>query len=222
MKWAYQIRYKIKTATFLTGIMIVILLSNLWERSQFSDLDESMTSIYNDRLKPASYLYELSNLLHQKRLLHDRNVVYPKAELEHRVTESNGAIAGLIKAYETTVLTPEERTQWLLFRERLREYDFQEQQWLAAYGKNQEVADGMHSRIHQAFNLTLGNLNALNKIQVGEGTNLQRSSHSIVSNTLILSYLEIALLIILSLFTLVILSISDNRLFRQIEKQALN
>ena len=222
MKWVYNIRYKIKAAMLLTGIIIIILLSNFFARQSFSNLDTSMSSIYNDRLKPASYLYEISHHLYQKRLLHDGNVPYTMRELELKISKHNQEINSLIKQYETTFLTEEEQQQWTAFINHFAEYNAIENEWLKNYNEDEKHANVSHTLIAQQFSKVIGNLNNLNKIQIGEGSNIQKKSHSIVNHTLLLSTLEISLLIVLSLFTLVILSTTDRIIFRNSKNQALN
>lgn len=216
MKWAFYIKYKLRAAAVLTIIILVILVGNLSERKSFSNLDSSMTSIFNDRLKPSSYLYEISQNLYEKRLL--LHATRQPGETAEKIREHNSSIASLMRAYETTYLTNEERQQWNNFRKHLQDYNLLENTWLAsAMNASQPTASMV-----QAFDLTLDNLNHLNKIQVGEGNNLRKSSHSIVSNNLMFSSLEISLLVVLSLFTLILLSATDHRLFRNTGKEALN
>lgn len=222
MKWAYYVRHKLRAAMALTAIMLVILLSNVLERNSFSSLDTSMTSIYNDRLKPAAYLYEISSHLYQKRLLHDDAAQHLREDLKGSLANHDQRIASLIAAYETTELTTEESRQWKNFRSNLVQYNNAEQAWLDASIQNTTEATVLRDAVEGSFDKTIGNLHALNKIQVGEGDNLQKSSHSIVSNNLLLSYLQISLLIVLSLITLVILSASDRALFAGAGKEALN
>ncbi|HRO43252.1 MAG TPA: MCP four helix bundle domain-containing protein [Flavipsychrobacter sp.] len=222
MKWAYNIRHKLRAALGLTAISIIILLSNFFERKSFTNLDSSMNSIYQDRLMPASYLYEISNHLYQKRLSHESNAQNTEGMVRAKVAEHNAAIAAIITKYETTVLTKDETTQWAAFKNHLTDYNLLEEQWLHHYATPNATGDAMHLQVVAQFDKALANLNSLTKIQVGEGDNLQKTSHSIVSNTLLLSYLEISLLIVLSLFTLVILSTTDRVLFRNNQHQMLN
>jgi hypothetical protein len=222
MKWAYQIRHRLKAAIVLTAIIIVVLLSNFSERNSFSNLDHSMAAINKDRLKPAAYLFDISSNLYRKRLLHDDNSGHTEGQLKTLVSQHNRNIALLIDDYEATYLTFEERVQWVAFRQSLQEYNNLEASWLRLHAKDRKAALAMHSSIDRRFNATMQTLDRLSRIQVGEGENLAKSSHSIVNNTLVLSYLQIALLVILGLATLVLLSVSDNALFRQQQNQVWN
>jgi hypothetical protein len=222
MKWAYQIRHRLKAAIVLTVIIIVVLLSNFSERNSFSNLDHSMTAINNDRLKPAAYLFDISSNLYRKRLLHDDNSGHTEEQLKTLVSQHNRNIALLINDYEATYLTFEERVQWVAFRQSLQEYNNLEASWLQLHAKDKKAALAMHTTIDSRFNATMQTLDRLSSIQVGEGENLAKSSHSIVNNTLVLSYLQIGLLVILGLATLVLLSVSDKALFRQQQNQVWN
>lgn len=222
MKWAYSVKHKLKAAFVLTGIIVVILLSNFSERRSFSNLDNSMVSINNDRLKPANYIFGISSNLYRKRLLHDDNVVQSQEQLQAQASQHNRSIALLMKDYETTYLTKEEKKQWNTFKQNLQEYNNLEASWLRLHAHNTEAALAMHSTIDRQFDVTMQTLDKLSSIQVGEGDNLAKNSHSMVSSTLALSYLEISLLIVLGIFALVILSVSDNALFRQQQNQVWN
>lgn len=220
MKWAYQIRHKLKAAAVFTGIILVIILGNFSERSSFSDLDASMSSIYNDRLKPATYLYEISNNLYQKRLVLAHTGSTPDVPLDQAIRQHDQAIADLVRAYEKTMLTTEEKTAWKNFLASLENYQLMEQGLIAAAAENRGVE--LFSATTAGFNQTIRHLNELSRIQIGVGNSLQKSSHSIVSNTLMFANVEISLLIILALFTLVILSTTDKALFRHPQNSAMN
>lgn len=171
-----------------------------------------MASIYNDRLMPATYLYEISKNLYEKKLLHSGNTELNSSELNVRITTHNAAIAKLVKDYELTELTPEENLQWQAFKMHLLAYNTAEEVWL---NNASPLEQNSHTALEKQFAIVQQHLNTLSSIQVGEGSNLQKSSHSIISSTLLLSYLEISLLVVLGLFTLVLLSTSDKSVFRQ-------
>ncbi|MCD6064122.1 MAG: hypothetical protein K0R82_2033 [Flavipsychrobacter sp.] len=222
MKWAYYVKYKLKAAIVLMGIIIVILLSNFSERRSFSSLDSSMASINNDRLKPATYIFEISNNLYRKRLLHDANVAHTQEELRARTLQHNRNIALLMADYENTYLTTEEKMHWTAFKQQLQNYNDLEASWLRLHKEDKTSALAMHGNIDRRFDATMQSLDRLNRIQVGEGDNLTKNTHSIINNNMMLSYLEISLLVILGLATLVLLSVSDNALFSQKQKQVWN
>lgn len=190
--------------------MAVMIAGNFLYRSSFTDLDTAMSSVVADRLKPASYLFSISSNLYQKKALLGERELYTEAELNKMLAEHNTTIASLTQQYEATTLTKEEKKQWMAFKTNLAAYNVLES----------ANANGHQMDTYLASCMT--NLDALNRIQVGEGSNLQKSSSNIVSNTLMLSSLETTLLIILGLCTLVILSTTERVTFNPNQNQALN
>src|SRR5689334_10361494 len=156
MKWAYYVKYKVKAAAFLMVILGIILLGNIWATNSFSALDNSMSSIYKDRLKVSEYIYDISNTLYKKRLLFDAGI--SKEEMRKHVTAYNGSIDKLIKDYELTELTKEEKKQWTLFKTHLQDYNA---------GEHRHIAAGMpfNADMQVKFDHTVANLDALSKIQ---------------------------------------------------------
>lgn len=213
MKWPYYVKHKVKAIAFLMVILGIILLGNVWATNSFSKLDNSISSIYKDRLKVSEYIYEISNTLYKKRLLFDADL--PQEEMQKRLAEHNGFINRLIQDYEQTALTKEEKKQWTLFKAHLSDYNTAEQQHMPGAG----VFD---KEMNTKFDNTVANLDALSKIQTGEGYNLQKASHSIVGSRLVFSYLEISLIIVLGIFTLIILSATDRNIFRPTPNSILN
>src|ERR1044071_2800541 len=151
MKWAYQVRYKLKAAFVLTAIIIVVLLSNFSERRSFSNIDDSIAAINKDRLKPATYIFNISSNLYRKRLLHDENTNHTEEQLKTLASKYNRNIALLIDDYEATYLTTEERMQWVAFRQSLQDYNNLEASWLQLHGTDEKAALTMHGDIDRRF-----------------------------------------------------------------------
>ncbi|UYQ95338.1 MCP four helix bundle domain-containing protein [Chitinophaga horti] len=156
MNWLLQVKGKrYKICAIFVMIMVLVLLQNVLERRSISNLDHSVAAIYQDRLLPATYLYGISNHLYQQRQLQPGDATSRAAH--------NRAIAGLVKEYELTHLTPEEGKQWLIFKARWKDYE-------------QHGTDA-------AFLKSLESLNSLSDIQVAEGKVLQRYSKTIVNSS---------------------------------------
>lgn len=194
MKRFFQIKTKFKVCCVFIVIIVLVLLNNLRERKSINRLNNSISSIYQDRLLPATYLYGIANHLYEQRLMGDNG----HAE----------AIDSLVTVYETTYLTPDEKKQWSSFKEHL-----------AAY--RNEASAGDSAAMMQQFHLTVSNLNALNSIQIGEGQNLQKDSKSIVSGSALSSQLEVTLLVVLGVLAIVLLSLTE-KAFNPAEHQSLN
>ena len=208
MKWAYQVRDKMKAVAVLLLIIILILANNIATRRTFSNLNAYIASIYKDRLMPATYIFQLTDHLYQKRLLNDS--VHQHNSPANAIQAHDTAIENIITTYETTYLTRAEKEQWILFKEELQQYNA----LISASVKNEKTVTTSFNKVTQC-------LNALSEIQAKEGSNLFKTSSISISGTVITSQLEIALLLILGVFALILVSVSDNKLM-QIQKPELN
>lgn len=206
MKWAYHIKHKVKATAILLIIILIVVFAQMSNRVSVSDLDRSVSSIHQDRLMPATYIFEISNHLYQKRLAQEHTTNTTTQTATH-----DESIALLIKNYESTYLTVNEKKAWSEFKASLEGYNMH----YASAGYNTPEYD-------KAFNKVIASLSALNNIQIGESNNIQKQSKSIVGNTNMLFEFEAALLILLSLFAMVIISISDKALFFKPKKASLN
>ncbi len=215
MKWAYYIKYKIKTVAFLTAILLIILSGNIMERSSYSTLDSSIESIYKDRLEVSQYIYEISNSLYQKKMLVSETLT-PDNKLYTEIQTHNQSIDDLIHKYETTFLTAEEEEKWILFKSNIASYNAHEQNWL------NNATDEEYLILSKHFNAAVHNLNELSYIQVGEGHNIFERTHHILNSQLVFSSFEISLLIVLGIFCLIIISAMDNRIFPAWQNKAMN
>lgn len=208
MKWAYQVKDKMKVVAVLILIIILILANNIANRKTFSNLNQSIASIYKDRLMPATYIFQLTDHLYQERILNDSEIL--NNAVAARLREHNTAIKKIISTYETTYLTKNEKEQWAAFKTGLQEYDAL---------SNATVKD--KTAMDNSFNKVLHSLNALSEIQASEGNALLKSSNINITGTVITSQLEVALLIILGVIALVLISANDNNLIR-IQRPGLN
>lgn len=213
MKWAYQIGNKPKAIAGLCTILLTILLGHISYRNDFARIQHSVTSIYKDRLMPATYLYNIANHVYEKKILaenrHSTGSHYLQQQLRH-----DAAIADLIHSYEKTYLTTEEKKTWQLFKQQLAAFSAQTSPLGSIIPVSVQSDAAFHNTIHA--------LNTLCNIQAGEGNNIRNSSKAIVNSTVITTYLEAALLIVLGLFTIIILGTTDKALFKQQQQQIWN
>ena len=216
MKWQYYIKYKMKAALGLTGIILIILVGNFFLSAKISSLDQSISSICDDRLKPSVYIFEITDNIYRKRLLLKEKG--NDAQTAAFINAHNRHIASLVQSYEQTVLTKEEKLHWAEFRKHLDLYNNLEKKYLS--GDREYNTNSM--ALEAGLNSVLNDLNSLSKIQIGAGDELRQNSQTIISRSQMFSTLEMALLVVLGLFTLTILSVSDKTIFSAAQKQSLN
>lgn len=220
MKWAYIIKYKLRAAAVLLVIMTTIFLGNLYERKNFNTLDKSISSIYQDRLMPATYIYELSNHMYRKRLLQEHYSEYNREQLHLKVTEHDAAINTLLAEYEKTYLTKEENIHWTALKSALYNYN---RQYDIALANIRREAPGLNNRqLAHDFNKTMAELDALSKIQAGVGHKIEKDSHAIVTSSVLPAYFENSMLVILGIICVVLFSVTDNRILQQAQRSSLN
>lgn len=207
MNWFRQLHYKNRLGLVLVALISVILLNNIYSRQSVTDLDHAISSIYKDRLMPATYIFQLTDHLYQKRLLHDQHPGNERLLQQH-----NDAINTLIHDYETTHLTKEEHHHWHHFKRELDHYN-------AAVGIN---ASGGSQAGEQRFSQTLQHLNSLSQIQAGEGNHLHKDTIDILNNTTMRSYLEVVLIIALGLLAVVMLGLTQKGMYQMPQQASLN
>ncbi|MGN6355670.1 MAG: MCP four helix bundle domain-containing protein [Parafilimonas sp.] len=207
MKWAYLVKDKMKAVAVLLLIIVLILVNNISNRKTFSKLNESIASIYKDRLMPATYIFQLTDHLYQKKFLLNEMQANDNAATAAR---HDSAIHSIIKTYETTYLTPAEKKQWLAFKKELEQYN------TLTAGLNEN-----NKAVNVSFENVIQHLNALSEIQASEGSHIFSIAKIDVGGTVIMSHLEVALLLILGIFALVLINANDNKLM-QVQKARLN
>jgi hypothetical protein len=186
-----KLRYKTKVGLLLCTLLVGLLLNNMAGRKSILQIERTAEAIYVDRLMPSTFLFELREHLQQELALlesprQDANTL--KQQKTHQL-----AIASLVDKYEKTDLTSEERKEWNNLK-------------LHLYRFHQERS-GAYT---QHFTASIRSLNHLNTIQAGEGKHLQANMHAIASESSLLSYFEIALILIIGTITLSLIGFSRN------------
>ncbi|HNP18784.1 MAG TPA: MCP four helix bundle domain-containing protein [Fulvivirga sp.] len=192
MKWIYKIEPKFKTALALTIVVVLVLGTNMVNKSHFSRLQQSFASVYEDRLLVENYIYKLSHALNKKRLaLYD-------SPLEGRIftKAANDSIQNLVIAYQQTKLTKAEAKLFNRFIQDNALLQHHEKQYFK--GNRQEV-DSLGIILGQQHDKLADILNGLSDIQLEEGKNLITDSDTIIASNNLYAHLEIILIIIIGL-----------------------
>ena len=201
MKWPVEKRTIVMV---LLAILVLALINNFVSRRQYDDLTKNISSIYQDRLIPAGYIFQLNGLLYEKQLLLK---TMPAEAVSAQLDKHNNEISHIVAAYEATYLTKEEKQQWESFRRHLRDYNEAE----AMYGSSVEHAD--MNNLQSSFDKALQCLKQLNATQTSEGMRLQNDSKSIINSTIIQAYLEVSFLFILGIIGLMLLTASEKTIY---------
>jgi hypothetical protein len=156
-------------------------------------MQKDATSIYEDRLMPSTFLFDIREALYQERLILSSGAM--PAAIAKQLAAHRSSIAGLVGRYEKTVLTPEEQKKWETLKMNLHAF---------------HSANALTPESRFQFEEAVSNINKLKAIQAGEGAYLQKELSRIGSASSLRAYLEIVLLIVIGVITLSLIGFSRN------------
>jgi len=174
-------RNKIKTTTLIFSVLCLILLTNLQERMMIKRLNDTVTSIYEDRVVVGNYILQLSNYIEE--------IVQ---SLKSNPSNNSYLINLLSKidsiniAYDKTLLTEKEKINFIQFT--------QISEKMKKSIENGNFTDALNNGL-QAENI----LRVLSSIQVEEGKDKLDEVLAMTNTRSILSYLEIVIIIVISI-----------------------
>lgn len=174
-------RNKIKTTTLIFSVLCLILLTNLQERMMIKRLNDTVTSIYEDRVVVGNYILQLSNYIEE--------IVQ---SLKSNPSNNSYLINLLSKidsiniAYDKTFLTEKEKINFIQFTQISEE--------MKKSIENGNFTDALNNGL-QAENI----LRVLSSIQVEEGKDKLDEVLAMTNTRSILSYLEIVIIIVISI-----------------------
>ncbi len=202
MQFLYSIHRKAKPALLLMVVVAIILGSSFLEKSLFRDMNTSVSSIYKDRLIPTAELFHINDLMYNKRLLLDKYLLQPTPEnaksTEHQLAAYSSQINSLIQKFETTYLVDEESKTFQKFKVEMTRYNALEKSLLNS-ATNKAVSEANKVEIAEVFTQIHRELSLLSDIQIKVGEELVNSSEATSGSARILSNLQIAIVVIVTL-----------------------
>lgn len=209
IKLFYSLVNRTKIAVLLAVILVVVLAKNIWEKQSIENINQSFSSIYNDRLLPATYIFKITKHLYQKHLLlKEDNLV--------GLDFHSKQIDSLLTDFENTNLVAQEKIILSKLKKNLELYNKLELKAIS-YKENTNQTE-----LIKRFNLVLNELEALSKIQTTVGNDLRNETNQRVANSSVLSELEIAILVVLGLIIQVLIFVSKTAHPKTIQKHHLN
>ena len=169
---------------------LLVLGSNLLDRRHFSTVQNTIESMYGDRVVVQDYIYQL------RIYLHDRELEVSGDDSTVKDNESYGQITTILDDFAATELTREEAT----FLKRLR----RQFSSLRSYDLSTVEREDAKSKMLGHIQSTKTTLDALEEIQIEESGHLTEISEKSLSVNVMLSQLEIAFLIIIGVSILVL------------------
>ncbi len=208
MKWSFVIQQKLKAAFLLSGIMVFIMLNSFISQSSMDSIDQSFSSIYEDRLIPAIDIVYLSEHLYSKRLLLEKALSNKNTEeLPHIAIQLNAhskKMDSLITAFEQTSLVEEEVKSLGAFKKNIQAYAALEKTiiQLGVNSSDEASRDLFYTQGSLIFEKSIKQLGELTKIQSVVGKELMKNSHTEAYYFNLLSTLQIASAIVVGILIL--------------------
>jgi hypothetical protein len=198
----------------LSAFFVLLLITEFIEKRSLKSIDEDFFSLYQDRLLPASQMYELSELLHEKRMLFenisdDREFI---AELNiEEIKAYNNQIDQILLEYGKTYLVEREELYFADFKRNYEEYLLLESTILQNLKeKDFSTANYLINRNANDYFKTLNlNLHNIASIQPEVGQQLMAHYKSSSGITSLLYYFKIALTILIGVFVLRLLGLEQ-------------
>jgi|GEM_PF-270104 len=211
MKWTYFIRQKLKVAFLLFCIMACSVMIRVLEDKNVKHMSNALLSMYDDRLVPASDIFDIAEHLHAKRFLFlvfvaDQHPTMVGLErLAEQIEQRRTAIDSLLLKYGKTYLVADEKAYLTDFKRRLGAYRKIEGQLLTASAEN------LHARIRfytqtgeSALDGAIKKLSALEKLQTHVGKELMADAQFVISGTRFFSTLQLILSIVIGIMVVVL------------------
>jgi hypothetical protein len=180
-KLGFTTKNKIKSTTLIFSVLCLILLTNLQERMMIKRLNETVTSIYEDRVVVGNYILQLSNYVEEMVQLLKSNPPNNTYLLNILLK-----IDSINIAYNKTFLTEKEKINFIQFT--------QISDQIKSSIDNANFTDALNKGL-EAGNI----LRVLSSIQVEEGKDKLDEVLAMTNTRSILSYLEIVIIIVISI-----------------------
>ncbi|WP_127021328.1 hypothetical protein [Flagellimonas beolgyonensis] len=171
-----SVKQRIQVGLILSVAFVLVLGSNLMDRRHFSTIEQSVKSIYVDRIVVQDYIYQLQNHVHKMAL----DLIGEQQQFD--TYHPQGRIDGLLGDFAQTQLTREEARLLGQLRQQFSALDL----------KDREPALAQLQRIGQT-------LDGLEQIQLDQGNRLTELSEKTLGVNRMLSNLEVVFLVIIAI-----------------------
>lgn len=214
MNLPFSFRQKIKIALFLFCIMASTLLIRMLEDKSLKEMDKAFSSIYNDRLVPATDLFQISEQVYAKRHLieayfeHNLNTTQ-SAALVKKLGYFDAKIDSLVVKYESTYLVAKEKEGLRALKLRLKRIRAIES---GIASVNQQALP----EIKASFDEVSKSISDLTKIQSNVGEELIKNTQEMMGSSKLYSAIQFVLaimigaLIVSILFTAKVLKVKTD------------
>ncbi|TKC03075.1 MCP four helix bundle domain-containing protein [Pedobacter cryotolerans] len=212
MKATHSIKQKTKVAVLLFCIMVCTILIRVLEDHSIKNMGNAFTSLYNDRLIPATDLFYISESIYAKRFLVDNHLSATTIDeqLSEKLAKHNTTIDSLLKKYEQTFLVRNEKNHLIQLKNKLIENKKLEAKILnIPIEASTATLLEFNKTASKSYQQIFENLTALTKIQTKVGEELIKESKSIIAGTNIYSNIQLLLAVVIGILIVSIMFTSN-------------
>jgi hypothetical protein len=178
-------------AGFILAIAFLLVLgSNRLYQRHFSTLQQSVNSVYDDRIKVQDYIYRLNNIFHLKKIRFIKDGDFSS------LTKENDKIEKLLSDFSVTELTDKEYITLNALTLQFEKLKKSEEKVLQSKAN---LKSGVRILSLKALNEIDQNLDVLANIQLEESKQMTQRSNKTLDTNLLMSKLELGFLIVTGL-----------------------
>ncbi len=191
-----SLKQRVHAGFILAIAFFLVLASNRLNRRNFSTVEHTVNSVFEDRVVVQEYIYRLNNLFHGKEM-----DLAQKAQTEIELP-ADKRILQLLSDFEKTELTREESVHFNFLKENYFELQTLEKGFVVSPEAHQEESKKEMAALLKEIGVHLDRLSA---VQLSESRQLTFLSKKLLNMNLLLSRLEIAFLIVIGVLFLFII-----------------
>ena len=205
MNWAYNIHERNKVAIALCAVFVIIVLANWWTSFSMQQVNSQFKSVYQDRLVPSLNITAMQERYYQNLILLEDHMETQSEEQELQLhanfMQNLAEVDSLLAKYQTSYLTQKEATDLQKLKSAVKKLTQLQLKALdLSHTRDKAAAATMYkSEVVPAFNQMLLPLHALSQLQQEVGQELYTSAERQLNSLKTLSYLIIAMAVILAL-----------------------
>lgn len=213
MKWTLAIRQRHKVAVLLASVMALVLITVVVERKNMNDISKSVASIYNDRLVPASDIFDLTEKFYNKRFLLEKYLeseTESLVELRSQLSKHDQEISALVAKYEKTYLVSDESKGIEEIKARISQYQQLETNVIdLSKRQNRPEALGYYkAEAKPVLQAVLIQLSRLSDVQIEVGSELLKKSANIAAMSRMLLTIQIVLSVVIGMMIVALVNTS--------------
>lgn len=186
---------KIKWVAGILLIFVIVLTTNLIDKDNFRTLNNTVTTIYEDRVVASDLIFEITILIQEKEIAFatlDSTFIYTKNN------QVNDELQDLIKRYEQTKLTKEESQIFNNLKDELSNLKQSEKEFIESNLEN-------NLKVFKSIDVIVHKLYDLSKVQLNEGRRQMMLSKKTMETIDLFTQVEVVSLIFMAILIQIII-----------------